>query len=144
MNDERMKILTMLSEGKISAQEADKLIAALDTPKPVMKKTTTKTTTTRTSSTIPSFLYVHVEPKSEGGDKVKIKVPFKLLRAGMKLASLLPNDVQDKVTVALDEKGVDIDLKNLTKENLDEFISTFSEMELDVDSANERVRIFCE
>ncbi len=143
MSEERLKILNMLADGKITAEEANNLLSAVDESK-VIKKTITKTKTTTKTSTIPEFLYVIVEPKSEKGDKVKIKVPFKLLRAGMKLASLLPNDVQDKVSGAMEKKGLEIDFKNLDKENLDELLATLSELELDVDSENERIRIYCE
>jgi len=43
-------------------------------------------------------------------EKVNIRIPFQLLRAGIKLASVVPVDVQGKVNDALKEKGINIDL----------------------------------
>ena len=40
-------------------------------------------------------------PGSTTQDRVNVRVPIKLIRAGMKFASLLPKDIQGKVDNAL-------------------------------------------
>jgi len=139
MNEERMKILNMLSEGKISAEEADKLISAISEQVEKINPVS--------SNGLPKYLYVHVNSKSETGEEknenVNIKVPMALLKAGVNIASLMPEDVQGEINSAMDEKGIKFNLSDIKKENLDEFILALRELEVNVDGENERVRIYC-
>jgi len=136
MNEERMKILNMLSEGKISAEEADKLIAAISEQNEVANPVG--------SNGLPKYLFVHVN-SLDGSKKenVNIKVPMALLKAGVNIASLMPDDVQGEIDNAMDEKGIKFNLSDIKKENLDEFILALRELEVNVDGENERVRIYC-
>ncbi len=52
-------------------------------------------------------------PSSDHHDRVNIRVPLKLIRAGLKLASFIPKDAQDKVNEALQEKGIDADFSKV-------------------------------
>lgn len=141
MSEDRRKILDMLAQGKITVDEAEKLLSAISQPagesepkeKPGKKD-------------FPKYLRVVVEPGSENvkGEKVNIRVPFQLLRAGIKLASVIPVDVQGKVDEHLKEKGVNIDLSKITSENLEELLVHLNDLTVDVDSKEEKVRIFCE
>ncbi|PIP94934.1 MAG: hypothetical protein COW00_14180 [Bdellovibrio sp. CG12_big_fil_rev_8_21_14_0_65_39_13] len=133
MNDQK-KILEMLGAGKITVEEAEKLIGALGG----------KSSNEGNVKKVPEFMYVKVSPKGEKGDRVSVKIPFKLLRAGMKLAAFMPSSVQDKVQGHLEEKGVNIDLSKMSKENMDELLHTLSEFSVDVDGEDESVKIYCE
>ncbi|MBF0300772.1 MAG: hypothetical protein HQK51_18810 [Oligoflexia bacterium] len=135
MSNERLKILEMISEGKITPNEAEKLLQALEA------SVTTKASTTKDT---PRFIVVKVDPKSDGGDKVNIRVPLQVLRAGMKLASFLPGAAKEKIDEKLKEKGVNFDINQVTPENLEELIKSFSDLTVDVDGQNEKVKIFCE
>src|SRR5206468_4462936 len=54
--------------------------------------------------------------------KVNIRVPFQLLRAGVRLASLIPNGAKDQINEALRKNGVPIDVTQLKPEDLDELV----------------------
>ena len=93
------------------------------------------------------YLRVQVEPKGGGGGKqgtVNIRVPLKLLRAGVKLGSVLPGHSKEKINAALRDKGLDFDISSLEGEKLEEFLSALSDMEIDVDEKDKAVHIFCE
>jgi class 3 adenylate cyclase len=93
------------------------------------------------------YLRVQVEPKGGGGGKqgtVNIRVPLKLLRAGVKLGSVLPGHSKEKINAALRDKGLDFDISSLEGEKLEEFLSALSDMEIDVDEKDKTVHIFCE
>jgi len=139
MSEERKKILEMLAQGKISVEEAERLLSALsESPgesisgekadKPKIK-----------------YFRVMVEPgpESETKDRVNVRVPIKLIRAGMKFASLLPKDVQGKVDNALKESGVSLDFSQINEENLEDIIESLRDLTVDVEG-KERVRVFCE
>ncbi len=138
MNEERKKILEMLADGKITADEADRLLTAIS-----QNSQNSTAETSRTS--LPKYLRVMVEPgpESEKADRVNIRVPLKLIRAGLKLASLIPKNAQDKVNQALNEKGIDADLSKIKPEDLDEIIRQLDDISVDVEG-KETVKIYCE
>jgi len=138
MSEERIKILEMLSEGKITAEEADRLLAALSGEKKSSPAGTEKTG-------FPKYLRVVVEPGSSGNnhDRVNIRVPLKLIRAGLKLASFIPKDAQHKVNEALQEKGIETDFSKIKPEDLDEILRQLDDLSVDVEG-KETVKIYCE
>jgi hypothetical protein len=139
MSEERKKILEMLAKGKISVEEAERLLSAMSESKgesiPDKKAETFKL----------KYLRVVVEPGpgSDKDERVNIRVPIKLIRSGIKLASLLPNDVQGKVDDALKEKGISLDFSQINEENLEEIVESLRDLTVDVEG-KERVKIYCE
>jgi len=143
MNDERKRILSMLASGKISADEAEELLDALGKNKAHSSSENETAQLTGKIKKMPNYLRIKVD--SVKGDNVNIKIPFKILRAGVKLASLLPPSVAKNVNRHLSERGIDVDFNNIKKEDLDELLEALAEMEINVDSANgDKVRVFCE
>lgn len=142
MSEERRKILEMLSEGKISVEEAEKLLAAVSKTDSENIPGATRTGT----GSSPRYLRVLVEPGSESknGERVNIRVPIKLIRAGLKFASFIPKHAQTKVNKVLDERGIDVDFANMKPEDLDEIILQLNDLSVDVDDGREKVHIFCE
>lgn len=142
MNEERMKILNMLSEGKITTEEADRLLDAVGAAPSMAASNPVG------ADGLPKYLYVNVNSFKENGEEkkenVNIKVPMALIKAGVNIASLMPEDVQGEINKAMDEKGVKFNLSDIKKENLDEFLVALRELEVNVDGENERVRIYCQ
>jgi hypothetical protein len=139
MNEERKKILEMLSEGKIGVDEAEKLLSAISAPEGDSIPGETK------GPSKLKYFRVVVEPGDESGkaERVNIRVPIKLIRAGIKLASLIPNDVQSKVDEALKEKGINLDFSQINEENMEEIVESLRDLTVDVEG-QDRVRIYCE
>jgi hypothetical protein len=135
MSNDRRKILEMLAEGKITADDADRLLGKIggrgggdgsDEPIP---------------STQPNqpLKYLRVLVDSDGGDKVNVRVPIPLVRTGLLLTALIPAAASE----GLRKQG--IDLSGLSGLNGDELVEALRELNVDVDSANgDSVRVFCE
>ena len=142
MSDNRKRILDMLEAGKINTEEAMKLLAALDD--------TEKESATNKPSTFKNFKYLRVmvdNPHRVGSDKpekVNIRVPISLIRAGMKFTSLIPDDAASHVEGALREKGINLNLKNIKDEDINELIAALREVEVDIDGGQGKVRICAE
>ena len=137
MNEERKKVLEMLADGKISADEAERLITALENK---TTETSPQTALAKTLEDLPQYLFVKVD--SVDGDKVNIRVPLKLVKAGIKLQALLPQDAQDKINAKLNEKG--IDLEDFKAENFKDILDALTEFEMNVDDKKgDKVRIYC-
>jgi hypothetical protein len=140
MGEEKRKILEMLSTGKITVEEAEKLLSVVSDSSPDFEKSEDFA-----PKNLPKYLRILVEPApgNESGEKVNIRVPVKLLRAGIKLASLIPREAQGKINSALQEKGITMDLSQITEENLGEIVDGLNDLTVDVEG-KDRIRVFSE
>lgn len=139
MSEERRKILEMLVKGKISVNEAERLLTA------VSEGSEQASSQSVSTGGKPRYLRVFVEPapNNKNGDRVNIRVPLNLIRAGLKWAAFIPKHAQVKVDEALKEKGIDVDFNKMKPEDLEEIIVNLNDLQVDVEGA-EKVRIFCE
>ncbi len=145
MSESQKKILEMLAKNKISADEAYRLLNAVETEEERQESPPRAEPSVKAK---PKYLRVSVLPDpsaGEGGDKVNVRVPMSLIRAGIKLTSLVPGEAMDKVNDALHEKGINFDVRSVKTEDLEELIEALSELEVDVVSAKgEKVKVFVE
>jgi hypothetical protein len=136
MNEERKKILEMLQQGKITVDEADKLLAALSSPEE-----------TEPGDEKPACKYLRVQvepgPESENKDRVNIRVPMKLIRAGLKWAAIVPKNAQVSINKALQEKGIEMDFSAITPKDIEELVSQLNDLTVEVEG-KEKVRVYCE
>jgi hypothetical protein len=145
MKEERRKILDMLAEGKISVDEAERLLAAIAADESSQKQSGEESLMGARHSF--KYLRVLVEPGSDSvGEKVNIRVPLKLIRAGLKWAAFMPKHVQGRVGEALHEKGIDMDFSSIKPEDLEEIVTNLNDLTIDVEGAEgkETIKIFCE
>jgi hypothetical protein len=136
MNDNRRQILDMLAQGKITAEEAERLLAALersDAP---------------ASRPAGNFKYLRVlvdaQDPLDGPTKVNVRVPMQLLRAGVKLTGVIPDRAREQVNEAMRKEGIPFDINKLTPDNLEDMIEQLRDLTVDVDNASAKVRVFCE
>lgn len=138
--NERNRILCMLRDGKVTVEEAQQLLSALDgqnrkTEEPILLKDT--------RGRKPKKLRVLVDSGDNKDAKVNINVPISLIRTvGPIVAKNMPKDARQK----LDEQGVDLeqifrDVENLVDSGLDEDIVNIDTGE---DGNNTKVRIYVE
>lgn len=135
----------MLAEGKITADEADALLDALETRATASAATepVIKGDPNPLLNALPKYLYVRVD--SLEGDKVDVKVPLALVRSGLKLTSLIPPQAMDEINRSMSEHGMSIDFNNFKPEDIDELVSALREMEINVNGKDgEKVRVYCE
>jgi hypothetical protein len=137
MNENRRQILEMLAAGKITADEAERLISATETEPPPAS--------TGSAKPKPKYIRVVVDDNKKGtGTKANIRVPMQLLRSGVKLAALIPLQAREHVNSALHDHGVAFDLSQINPKNLEELIDQLDELTVDVDDKDVKVRVFCE
>jgi hypothetical protein len=157
MSDNKKKILEMLAEKKISADDAYRLLTAVDEDQGGQRNTgkdnkghddTGHQGTEK--KTKPKYLRVTVTP-GEGhtdpshADRVNVRVPMSLVHAGLKLTSLIPPEALDKANNALREKGIHFDVRNIKSEDIEELIDALGDMQVDVQSARgDNVKVFVE
>lgn len=144
MTEERRRILNMMAEGKLSPPEAEALLDALasnSSSQLVPARTPPQPLATKS----PKYLRVLVEGVEEDKpNKVNVRVPFELIRAGMRLAALIPVVAYEPVNRALKDAGVDLDISKIKPEDLEDLVAHLQELQVDVDDGAEKVRVYCE
>ena len=141
MSENRRQILEMLSQGKITADEAERLIAAVEKEAPSGAAASEMPRTDKLKYL--RVLVDAVDPK-DGPTKVNIRVPMELLRAGVRLSSIIPPRAREEVNAAMREQGIPFDINQLKPENLEDLVEQLSDLTVDVDQEKTKVRIFCE
>ena len=145
MDPDRRSILQMLADGKVTADEAERLLAAMDrngSSAPALMAG-------RNGSPqyAPKYLRVLVdtdEPGQGGPTKVNIRVPMALLRAGVRLTSLMPPQAREHINAEMAKNGAPFDIGQMRPENLEEMLDQLNDLQVDVDQERTKVRVFCE
>lgn len=144
MNEQGRQILQMLAEGKVTADEAERLIDAVGRQEPEPSPGAPSSH----RKPRPKYLRVVVmateEPGSEGATRVNVRVPLQLLRAGVRLTSLMPAGAVAKANEEMEKAGVPIDLAQLKPEHLEDLIEHLDDIKVDVDDPSAKVQVFCE
>lgn len=86
--EERMKILKMIEEGKISAEDGAKLLAALSEG-----RRSTASTSSRAAGA-GHWLRIRVTDTATGRSKASVQIPLGLIDAGMKIGAHFAPEVE--------------------------------------------------
>lgn len=131
MSEERLKILQMLADGKITAADAFRLLAKLEgeqggesAPGDQPRRGTRS---------------LRIEVDEPGRKPVNVRVPFGFLRAGLKLGAVVPSRVRERLAA----RG--IEFPPFSSDDPDSFLQALDELDVQIDDGNEgHVRIYCE
>jgi hypothetical protein len=108
MSEERKKILNMVAEGKLTPEEADRLLGAL-----------------KESSEKSKFFHVRVYDKGSDKPKVKVDIPIGVLKIASKIGAAFKGVVPEGLKV--DIHGQEISLDEFTPEMIDKIVQEISE-----------------
>jgi hypothetical protein len=120
-SEERLKILKMIEEGKISAEDGAKLLAALTEPR--KSAATVNTSENR-------WFRVRVSDAATGKAKVNVNIPIGLVHVGLKVGARfapgLEAEEMDAITQALNS-GMTGKIIDVTDEEDGEHVEIFIE-----------------
>ncbi len=139
MSENRKRILDMLSEGKITVDDAERLLAALNEDgdgDDASDQGSSK------AGRAPKYFYVKVDESGEDGERINVRVPLALIKAGVNLSKLIPSNAAKGINQALGEKGINIDVHNLGGEEIDELIEALSDFEVEVQGPEEQIHVY--
>ena len=131
MSENTRRVLELLSQGKVSVQEAEQLLQAVTSSEAADEK-----------AAEPRYFRILVSKPARDGKKaenVNIKVPMTVVRGGLRLGALFPGFLASK-KVHLGN-GTEIDLSKVTYTDLEAMIKDIGEVTVDVDGdAQVRIR----
>ena len=120
MNEEILKVLEMVKEGKLTPEQGESLLSAMNVGEEQKKQPTTKK----------SMLRVRVDvrdPSKAETAKVNVNVPLSLAKKAMGLVSLMPKEAKSELL----ENGIDLDAIDLK-----ELITMFEDGEITEELVN--------
>ena len=137
MSVETRKVLEMLAAGKITSDDAERLLDKLAAVKEPAEGG--KPENQEGPSATSSRKYLRIVVDNGEGKDVNMRVPLSFVRSGVGLIGVLPPGVAQKLT----DKGFNLDaLSSLRGDKLNEALN---ELCVDIDSNDgKHVRIFCE
>lgn len=125
-NEERMRILKMVEQGQISAEDGARLLEALSAGE--QRRSSTQATSAPASSA--RWFRVRVTDLRTGKNKVNVNIPMGLVTVGMKMGARFAPEME----------GVDIDqLRRMVEGG-----ATGKLVEIEDEEDGERVEIFVE
>lgn len=134
--NEKAKVIELLSEGKIRADEAATLLRELGAP-PVDPNSGLKSK--------PRFLrIISKEPGQPNGKGTHMRIPFPLLRTVAKLAKMFPKAAARKLNRILKENGIDATLETVDVEDMQTLLEHLPDLQVDIDNETQILKIFCE
>jgi len=136
MSIERKKVLELLAEGKINAEEADKLIEKLASLAGTSRESEGAAPASKPGDG-KRFRYLRVLVEKPGGDNVNLRIPLSFAQSG--LGIILSQHVLDK----LSDSGIDVaNFSRLRGQELDDVLQ---QLNIDVNqSCGKKVRVYCE
>ncbi|MGH7742204.1 MAG: hypothetical protein ACRENS_09295 [Candidatus Eiseniibacteriota bacterium] len=171
MSEDSRRVLDLLSQGKITVNEADRLLSAIG-PESAGSSATGAATAGKGAAVgeapPPKYLRITITktrswPGDDGGHsrrarmwpsqmgdrsrEVTVRVPLALVRNGMRLGAMIPGLTGAGVQAHLRERGVDVDLSKIDAHTIDQLVSEFGEINIDVVSergGKAQVHITCE
>jgi len=165
MGNETRRILDLLAQGKVTADEAEQLISAMNQPAEAASGTVPAPQGGEAPTAAkqpPKWLRVSVfrmRPsenvmaaagtlRAAAGvsapvkNEVNVRIPLSLVRAGIKLGAILPGAGGEQVNRHLREHG--IDLSKIDPAQIEDVMKELGDMTIDVDDGKHQVRVFCE
>ncbi|MFI7610255.1 SHOCT-like domain-containing protein [Nonomuraea terrae] len=140
MNEQRKDVLDMLVEGKITAEEAERLLVALERDQSPAASRLAPRPKGRAK-----YLRLEMEFLEDGeSGRLNVRVPLQLLRAGVQLVALIPPRALDRANAELVKAGVPIDLTQLKPAQLEALVEHLDETIVEMEAPDGHLRVFCE
>ena len=150
--DDTRRILDMLSQGKITVDEADRLIKAVTAEQPAETATADTAADSRERM---RWIRINIQkPADDDGHRAKnvnIRVPIAIVKGGMRLGAIIGTFAGDKAARRMKAQGLDIDLAKISSDlsqmngpEFDEFLRSLNETNIEIDDGKSQVRITAE
>ena len=137
MSEDRRRILELLSASRINVDEAERLLEACGGDDEGNARTA--------AGAAPTPRYIKMVGADEAAQETfRVTVPLSLIRAGIKLQALIPEEAREHTINGLQAKGIGINPFEIPSDQIDEFIQALGELEIDVSDDGSRFRLYLE
>ena len=149
--DDTRRILDMLSQGKITVDEADRLLRAVSADPPAGAAPAAPSTDPTRARWIRINIHKPATDEAHGPKDVNIRVPIAVVKGGMRLGALIGTFAGEKAARRMKAQGLDIDLAKINSDlsqmngpEFDEFLRSLNDTNIEIDDGKAQVRITAE
>ena len=150
--DDTRRILDMLSQGKITVDDADRLLKALSGARPGEAAAAADAVTDEPHRTRGVHINVHKPANDDRPVKdLNIRVPIAVVKGGMRLGAIIATFAGEKAAQRMKARGIDLDMAKISGDfskmngvEFDAFLKSLDDMHIEVDDGKSQVRITCE
>jgi hypothetical protein len=154
-NDDTRRILDMVAQGKLTAEDAERLLKALGNAEdaPASSAVHASAGDVPSDTTQKRWLRINIhkpagEHRAQPKD-VNIRVPLGVVRGGMRLGAIIATFAGEKAVRRMKVGGIDVDLNAINNDlsklhgpEFDAFLNSLQD--IDIDDGHSRVRITAE
>ena len=150
--DDTRRILDMMSQGKITVDEADRLLKAMSAD-----SGSAPAAGDRPADGGPSarWFRINIRKPADGHahevKDVNIRVPIAVVKGGMRLGAIIATFAGEKAAQRMKARGLDLDLSTINGDlsrmngaEFDTFLRSLDDMNIEIDDGRSRVRITAE
>lgn len=148
--DDTRRILDMLAQGKVTVDEADRLLKALGgTQAPAETADADDNRSTK-----PSWFRINIHKPANDQREAKdvnIRVPVSVMKGGMRLGAIIGSFAGERAARRMRERGIDLDLSaingdlsRLNGPEFEQFLKSLDDVCFEIDDGKSQVRITCE
>jgi hypothetical protein len=149
--DDTRRILDMLSQGKITVDDAEKLLKALSAAQPTDAAAADPATDeARRARWV--RINIHKPANEQHREKdVNIRVPIAVVKGGMRLGAIIATFAGEKAAQRMKARGIDLDMAKINGDfskmngaEFDAFLKSIDDANIEIDDGRSQVRITCE
>lgn len=152
MSDDTRRVLDLLAQGKITVDDAERLLAAMaqHAAEPAGAASPRAGDAANGDTAKPRYVRIIVHKAAHEGRRekdVQIRVPIAIVKSGMRLGAMIPgfpDEITARLRRAARERGLDVDFSKLDGAAFDAMLKELSDRNIEVDSGRAQVRISCE
>jgi hypothetical protein len=133
-NSDTKRVLELLSQGKVTVDEAEQLLAAM------------KASAGAAAQPSPRWVRITMHTDASNGrpeKNVNVRVPLALARSGLKLGAMV-HVFNPRLQEELRKQGVDVDFTKVDLAELSRALEDLGETTIDMDNGRAQVRVRCE
>ncbi len=145
------RVLDMLAQGKITVDEADRLLKALNAPEASASDADAQPGDPSRARWVRINIHKVSDENRHQPKDVNIRVPISVVKGGMRLGAIIATFAGEKAALRMKRRGIDLDLPkindDLSKMNgpeFEAFLKSLDDVNIEVDDGKSQVRITCE
>ena len=149
--DDTRRILDLLSQGKITVDEADRLLKAMSAEPPAGAAAGDTPADGKPARWIRINIHKPAADEGHRPKDVNIRVPIAVVKGGMRLGALIGTFAGEKAARRMKAQGLDIDLAKINSDlsqmngpEFDEFLKSLNDTNIEIDDGKALVRITAE
>lgn len=145
MSDDTRRVLDLLAQGKVTVDEAQQLLGAINAP--AADEAGSGARADQGERPKPRWVRIAIHKSAKDGrhDKdLNIRVPIAIVRNGMRLGALIPGLAGEQVAARMRERGLDADFSKLEAVDIDAMLKELGDTNIEIESGKAQVRITTE